>query len=161
MATEKQKVREGRVISDKMANTVVVAVSWVQTHPLYRQRMRRITKFYAHDKDNDCRIGDLVRIRETRPLSRLKRWRVVEILERREIVAVKPAEVEEEGLAEVIAPPVQAPIQETSPEKIPQPQDEAIDEEVAVVEDDEEDSEPQDTLDHVAPEEQEEEKKEK
>ncbi len=116
MAKEKQKVREGRVVSDKMAKTVVVAVPWVQTHPLYRQRIRRITKLYAHDIDNQCRVGDWVRIRETRPISRLKRWRVVEVLERHEVVEIKPAELEQEELAEVIAPAAESSSLKTSPE---------------------------------------------
>ncbi len=75
----KQKV--GRVVSDKMSKTVVVAVDYLRPHPLYRKTVRKTSKFYAHDENNDCHVGDIVRIEETRPLSRTKRWRVVEIVE--------------------------------------------------------------------------------
>lgn len=75
-----QKV--GRVVSNKMDKTVVVAVDYVRRHPLYHKRMTRTSKFYAHDEQNLCREGDLVRIEETRPLSKTKRWIVREIMER-------------------------------------------------------------------------------
>lgn len=75
-----QKV--GRVVSDKMDKTVVVAVDYVKSHPLYHKRMTRTSKFYAHDENNLCKEGDLVRIEETRPLSKTKRWIVREIMER-------------------------------------------------------------------------------
>ena len=74
----KQKV--GRVVSNKMDKTVVVAVDYLRPHPIYRKTVRKTHKFYAHDEDNSCRIGDTVRIEETRPLSKQKRWRVVEVL---------------------------------------------------------------------------------
>jgi small subunit ribosomal protein S17 len=74
----KQKV--GRVVSNKMDKTVVVAVDYLQPHPIYRKTVRKTHKFYAHDEDNRCKIGDTVRIEEMRPLSKLKRWRVVEIM---------------------------------------------------------------------------------
>lgn len=79
-----RKVRIGRVVSDKMDKTVVVAVETFVRHPLYGKVVRRTKKFKAHDENNACRIGDKVRIMETRPLSKEKRWRVVEILERAE-----------------------------------------------------------------------------
>jgi small subunit ribosomal protein S17 len=79
-ATRKQKV--GRVVSNKMDKTVVVAVDYLQPHPIYRKTVRKTHKFYAHDENNRCDIGDTVRIEETRPLSKLKRWRVVEIVNR-------------------------------------------------------------------------------
>jgi small subunit ribosomal protein S17 len=72
----------GRVVSDKMDKTVVVAVDYVRRHPLYHKRITRTSKFMAHDERNECKLGDLVRIEETRPLSRHKRWVVREILER-------------------------------------------------------------------------------
>ena len=74
----KQKV--GRVVSTKMAKTVVVAVDYLRPHPLYRKTVRRTNKFYAHDEDGQCELGDTVRIEETRPISKLKRWRVVEVV---------------------------------------------------------------------------------
>jgi small subunit ribosomal protein S17 len=75
-----QKV--GRVVSDKMDKTVVVAVDYVRRHRLYHKRITRTSKFQAHDERNDCKLGDLVRIEETRPISKNKRWIVREVLER-------------------------------------------------------------------------------
>lgn len=88
----KRKVRIGTVISDKMDKTVVVQVETLTRHPLYKKVIRRRTKFKAHDEENKCRIGDVVKIMETRPLSKDKRWRVVEILRKKETVEVEPEE---------------------------------------------------------------------
>ena len=77
-----RKVREGLVVSDKMDKTVVVSVEDRVKHALYGKVLRRTSKLKAHDEENDCGIGDRVRIMETRPLSATKRWRVVEILEK-------------------------------------------------------------------------------
>ena len=100
MASGDRKVRIGRVIGDQMDKTVKVAVRWEKRHPLYKKSLRRIAKFYAHDKDNECKLGDLVRIQETRPLSHLKHWRVLEILERREVAEVRPIDLDEGQLSE-------------------------------------------------------------
>ncbi len=70
----------GKVVSNKMDKTVVVAVERQFPHPLYGKRIKKTTKFYAHDEDNRCQVGDIVRIRESRPISKLKRWVVVEVL---------------------------------------------------------------------------------
>jgi small subunit ribosomal protein S17 len=78
-------MRTGVIVSDKMDKTVVVAVDTVAKHPLYGRTIRRTKKFMADDQDSQCRIGDKVRIMETRPLSRHKRWRVIEVLERSQI----------------------------------------------------------------------------
>jgi small subunit ribosomal protein S17 len=75
-----QKV--GRVVSDKMDKTIVVAVDSVRRHPLYHKRMTRTSKFLAHDESNSCKPGDVVRIEESRPLSKRKRWVVREVVER-------------------------------------------------------------------------------
>lgn len=80
----RQQVLVGEVVSDKMDKTVVVAVEHTLVHPLYRRAIRRTSKFYAHDATNQCRQGDRVQIVATRPLSKQKRWRVREILERTE-----------------------------------------------------------------------------
>ncbi len=83
MAEETRKIRKqkvGRVVSTKMDKTVVVAVDYLRPHPIYRKTVRTTNKFYAHDEENQCQAGDTVRIEETRPLSKLKRWRVVEIV---------------------------------------------------------------------------------
>ncbi len=70
----------GRVVSNKMQKTVVVAIERIVPHPMYRKLMRRITKLRAHDEQNECHVGDRVKLVETRPLSKSKRWRVVQIL---------------------------------------------------------------------------------
>ena len=77
-----RKIREGLVVSDKMQKTVVVSVEDRVKHALYGKVLRRTSKLKAHDEQNQCGIGDRVRIQETRPLSATKRWRVVEILEK-------------------------------------------------------------------------------
>ena len=77
-----RKVREGLVVSDKMDKTVVVAVTRQFAHPLYKKFIQRTKKFHAHDENNECGVGDLVRIQETRPMSATKRWRVITILEK-------------------------------------------------------------------------------
>lgn len=74
------KVRHGTVVSDKQDKTVVVAVETVVRHPLYGRRIKRTKRFKAHDEGNTCAVGDLVRVMETRPLSKDKNWRVVEIV---------------------------------------------------------------------------------
>lgn len=85
MERGKRKVRVGKVTSDKMDKTVVVAVERITRHPLYGKLMRKTKKYKAHDEENACRVGDKVRIMEVRPLSKEKRWRVVETLEKSEI----------------------------------------------------------------------------
>lgn len=77
-----RKQRTGRVISTSMAKTVVVSVERLVEAPLYHKRQRRRTKYYAHDEASQARVGDVVRIEETRPLSKLKRWRLVEVVRR-------------------------------------------------------------------------------
>ncbi len=77
-----RKVRVGRVVSDKADKSIVVAVETMVNHPLYKKRVKRTAKFMAHDENNQCGIGDTVKIMETRPLSKNKRWRLVEIVER-------------------------------------------------------------------------------
>jgi len=82
MARAYRKTRVGRVVSDKMDKTIVVAIETFVAHPLYGKQVKRTTKFKAHDENNECGQGDTVKIMETRPLSRDKRWRLVEILEK-------------------------------------------------------------------------------
>lgn len=85
MAEEKRafrKTRVGKVISDKMDKTIVVAVVETFAHPLYKKTVRRTYKLKAHDEQNACGIGDRVKVMETRPLSKEKRWRLVEIIEK-------------------------------------------------------------------------------
>lgn len=82
MDRSKRKTRIGKVVSDKMDKTIVVAIETLVRHPLYKKTMKRTTKFKAHDENNECKMGDRVLIMETRPLSKEKRWRLVEIIER-------------------------------------------------------------------------------
>lgn len=96
----KRKVRVGKVVSDKMSKTVVVSVERLVRHPVYKKVMRRAKNFKAHDEKNECHIGDIVKIIETRPLSRDKRWRIVEILKAGRVAEVQPAEIAEPVIAE-------------------------------------------------------------
>ena len=93
MSYERRKIRVGKVVSDRMDKSVVVAVEWRQPHRLYRKSVKKLTKFKAHDSENYCKMGDLVRIIETRPLSKTKRWQVVEVLSREEIAEIQPEEI--------------------------------------------------------------------
>ena len=77
-----RKTRVGKVVSDKMDKTVVVSIQDNVKHPLYKKIIKRSVKFKAHDEKNECNVGDTVAIMETRPLSKTKRWRVIEIVER-------------------------------------------------------------------------------
>ena len=77
-----RKTRVGQVVSDKMDKTIVVAIATNVQHPLYHKIIKRTYKLKAHDANNECNIGDTVRVMETRPLSKDKRWRVVEIIEK-------------------------------------------------------------------------------
>ena len=81
-----RKVRTGKVVSDKMDKTIVVAVEDHVKHPLYKKIVKRTYKLKAHDENNECNVGDTVRVMETRPLSKDKRWRLVEIVEKSEII---------------------------------------------------------------------------
>ena len=80
--TSSRKTRVGKVVSDKMDKTIVVAVEDLVAHPLYKKIIKRTYKLKAHDENNECGIGDRVRVMETRPLSKDKRWRLVEIIEK-------------------------------------------------------------------------------
>ena len=89
----KHKTRIGCVVSNKMDKTVVVTVETSRHHPLYKKTIKRTVKYKAHDENNECGQGDIVRIVETRPLSRHKRWRVAEIITKREVVEIQPREI--------------------------------------------------------------------
>ncbi len=124
MSFQSRKVRVGRVVSNKMQKTVVVVVDWSQPHPLYGKAVRRRTRFMAHDEKGECKVGDLVKIMETRPLSRTKRWRVVEIVEKGELPEIRPEEIsEEQGVA--LAAPAPAPRAPEAAPASPQPEPQA------------------------------------
>ncbi len=89
----KHKVRLGRVISDKMDKTVVVEVQVAEHHPLYHKTIKKSVKYKVHDENKESKVGDIVKIIETRPLSHDKRWRVAEVVIKGEVVEVKPTEI--------------------------------------------------------------------
>jgi small subunit ribosomal protein S17 len=86
----KRKVRVGLVMSDKTDKTVVVAVETRKVHPLYKKAIRVTKKYKAHDENNACTVGDKVKIVETRPISKEKRWRITEIISKREVAETRP-----------------------------------------------------------------------
>ena len=90
---KKRKTKVGRVVSNKMDKTVVVTVETLRHHPLYKKTIKRAVKYKAHDENNKCGLGDIVKIIETRPLSKQKRWRVAEIITKGEVIEVKPKEI--------------------------------------------------------------------
>jgi len=93
MEETKRKTLLGTVTGDVMDKTVIVSVDAPKRHPLYNKTMKRIKKYYAHDENNECKTGDTVRIEETRPLSKLKRWRVREIVTKGKVADIKPSEI--------------------------------------------------------------------
>jgi small subunit ribosomal protein S17 len=80
--SDRRKVRMGKVVSDRMDKTVVVSIERLVKHPTYGRYVRRRKKFKVHDEKNECRVGDIIRFQETRPLSKDKRWRFLEFIER-------------------------------------------------------------------------------
>ncbi|MCI0886698.1 MAG: 30S ribosomal protein S17, partial [Chloroflexi bacterium] len=105
MSFERRKVRIGRVVSDKMDRTCVVVVEWRRPHRLYKKSVKMRTRFKVHDPQNECRLGDQIRIVETRPLSKTKRWRVEEILQREEIAEIQPEEIKVEDESVLVYQP--------------------------------------------------------
>ncbi|OGN97899.1 MAG: 30S ribosomal protein S17 [Chloroflexi bacterium RBG_13_51_18] len=89
----KRKIRFGKVVGDKMDKTVIVAVDTPRRHPLYKKTIRRVVKYYAHDEKNQSKVGDTVKLEETRPTSKLKRWRVVEVMVKGKVAEIKPEEI--------------------------------------------------------------------
>ncbi len=79
---KQRKTLVGRVVSDRMDKTVTVSVERLVQHPVYKKIIKKTSKIYAHDEENQCKAGDKVKVMSTRPLSKMKRWRVVEIIER-------------------------------------------------------------------------------
>jgi small subunit ribosomal protein S17 len=90
---EKRKSRIGKVIGDKMNKTVIVAINTPWRHPIYNKTVRRVVKYYVHDEKKLSKTGDTVKIIETRPLSKLKRWRVAEVMIKAEVADIKPSEI--------------------------------------------------------------------
>ena len=90
---KKRKTKIGKVVSDKMDKTLVVAVDTPKHHPLYKKTIRRVVNYYVHDEKKRGKLGDTVLIEETRPISKLKRWRVVEVVTKGELAEIKPEEI--------------------------------------------------------------------
>lgn len=142
MAKVMRKVRTGSVVRTKQDKTAIVEMVWKQRNRLYRKQVRRIARFYVHDPENQCRLGDVVRIEETRPISKTKHWRLMEILERRQVVDVRAIELESD-VEPVVSPP--------------EPVDEAeLDDDAAVAEDESEDALGEEVADEPADEPEEE-----
>jgi small subunit ribosomal protein S17 len=97
----RQKTRVGVVVGDKMSKTVIVAIETFRRHPIYKKNLRRTKRYKVHDEHNTSGLGDLVRIVETRPLSREKRWRVAEVLVKGEVAEVAPKEIDAELIGQV------------------------------------------------------------
>jgi small subunit ribosomal protein S17 len=96
----KRKLKTGKVISDKMNKTVIVSVENTKRHPLYKKVIRHVRNFKAHDEKNECHMGDLVKIIETRPLSKDKRWKIVEIIKTGKYAEITPTEISEHEISE-------------------------------------------------------------
>ena len=94
MAKAMRKVRTGSVVRTGADKTTVVEMVWKQRHRLYRKQVRRVARFHVHDPLNQCQLGDTVRIQEVRPISKSKRWRLLEVLDRRQVAEVLPIELE-------------------------------------------------------------------
>ena len=108
MARIMRKVRIGAVVRTNQDKTAVVEMVWKQRHRLYRKQMRRVARFYVHDPENQCRLGDTVRIEETRPISKSKHWRLIDILDRRQVAEVRPIDLETDVSPEITQPRVLA-----------------------------------------------------
>jgi len=93
MSFERRKVKIGTVISEKMDKTIVVSTQWRQPHRLYKKNVRKWSRFMAHDENNECAIGDTVEIVETRPISKIKRWKVVRIIQKSDLADIQPDEI--------------------------------------------------------------------
>ena len=108
MARSMRKVRVGAVVRTNQDKTAIVEMVWKQRHRLYRKQVRRIARFYVHDPENKCRLGDTVRIEETRRISKNKHWRLMAILESKQIAEVRPIDVETDVSLEMTQPRVLA-----------------------------------------------------
>ena len=146
MAKSMRKVRVGAVVRTNQDKTAIVEMVWKQRHRLYRKQMRRVARFYVHDPENQCRLGDTVRIEETRRISKNKHWRLMEILERKQIAEVRPIDLETDVAPEMTQPRIlaaEARAEATAAEASEEPESEVVEEE-AVEEPEAEDKTPED-----------------
>ena len=94
MSYERRKIRVGTVVSTRMDKTFIVAHAWSTRHRIYKKSIRRESRFMTHDPENHAKVGDVVRVVECRPISKNKRWRLLEILSSREIAEIQPEEIQ-------------------------------------------------------------------
>ena len=149
MARSMRKVRGRDVVRTNQDKTAIVEMVWKQRHRLYRKQMRRVARFYVHDPENQCRLGDTVRIEETRPISKNKHWRLMAILERKQVADVRPIDLETDVGQEMTQPRIlaaearaEAAAAEAAAEAAA-PQEEAAEEPEAVEEEAEAEEEPE------------------
>ena len=150
MARIMRKGRIGEVVRTNQDKTAIVEMIWKQRHRLYRKQMRRVARFYVHDPENQCRLGDTVRIEETRPISKNKHWRLMEILERKQVADVRPIDLETDVAPEMTQPRIlaaearveaaeaAADAVDDEPETVEEPEEESVDDEDSAEEPDEE-----------------------
>jgi len=134
-----RKVRVGAVVRTNQDKTAIVEMVWKQRHRLYRKQMRRVARFYVHDPENQCRLGDTVRIEETRRISKNKHWRLMEILERKQIAEVRPIDLETDVAPEMTQPRIlaaEARAEATAAEASEEPESEVVEEEPEAPEED-------------------------
>jgi len=146
VARSMRKVRVGAVVRTNQDKTAIVEMVWKQRHRVYRKQMRRVARFYVHDPENQCRLGDTVRIEETRRISKNKHWRLMEILERKQIAEVRPIDLETDVAPEMTQPRIlaaEARAEVTAAEASEEPEAEVIEEE-AVEEPEAEEETPED-----------------
>jgi len=134
VAKSMRKVRVGAVVRTNQDKTAIVEMVWKQRHRLYRKQMRRVARFYVHDPENQCRLGDTVRIEETRRISKNKHWRLMEILERKQIAEVRPIDLETDVAPEMTQPRIlaaEARAEATAAEASEEPESEVVEEAAA------------------------------
>ena len=141
MVKSMRKVRTAKVVRVQMDKTAVVEMVWKQRNRLYRKQVRRVARFHVHDQLNQCQMGDVVRIEEVRPISKTKRWRLMEILERHVVAEVRPIELESDAEVLVAAEPLDEE-GESAPEDLAEVEEETTDDESAVDDDVEEEVAP-------------------
>ena len=156
MARSMRKVRVGAVVRTNQDKTAIVEMVWKQRHRLYRKQMRRVARFYVHDPENQCRLGDTVRIEETRRISKNKHWRLMEILERKQIAEVRPIDLETDVAPEMTQPRIlaaEARAEATAAEASEESEAEVVEEEAVEEPDDAEENPEEETPEDDAPEE--------
>jgi len=100
MSHDRRKIRTGKVVSNSMDKTIVVSVEWRQPHRIYKKNVRKWSRFKVHDETNQCSLGDVIRIIETRPLSKTKNWKVQEIIQKGDLADIQPHEINDNSMSE-------------------------------------------------------------